>query len=166
LYNIDISARSDDEKNDGCESDEGLASTVVQPSTTNLHAAPEEETNPTTTGESSQQPAPIAAMPSLDTLNSLFSQKPEPRGQPEIVAFYLDKKNYPSGRKRSTSMSGLVGQERLLGYRTEGARSTGGIPGITVGSYRKIVKHPAYRKRSQSYSCADCKDSSLKPLQR
>lgn len=63
-------------------------------------------------------------------------------------------------------MSGLVGQERLLGYRVEGARSTGGIPGITIGSYRKIVKHPAYRKRSQSYSCVDCKDSSLKPLKR
>ncbi|KAG0288340.1 hypothetical protein BGZ96_007868 [Linnemannia gamsii] len=158
-----IGARSDDEKNDGCESDEGLVPTVVQSSVTILHAAPEEETNPETTGESSQQP-PNAATPSLDTLNSLFSQKPEPRGQPEIVAFYLDRKNYPSGRKRSTSMSGLVGQERLLGYRAEGARSTGGIPGITIGSYRKIVKHPAHRKRSQSYSCVGIKDSSLKPL--
>ncbi|KAG0080948.1 hypothetical protein BGZ90_010714 [Linnemannia elongata] len=157
------SPKSDDEKNEGCDSDEGV-STVVQQSTTNLNAPPEEETNYTAIGESSQQPASLAVVPSLDTLNSLFSQKPEPRGQPEIVAFYLDKKNHPPGRKRSTSMSGLVGQERLLGYRTEGARSTGGIPGITIGPYRKIIKHPAYRKRSQSYSCVDCKDSSLKPL--
>ncbi|KAF9137072.1 hypothetical protein BGX30_010580 [Mortierella sp. GBA39] len=157
------SPKSDDEKNEGCDSDEGV-STLVQTSTTNLNAPPEEETNLATISESSQQAAPVAVAPSLDTLNSLFSQKPEPRGQPEIVAFYLDKKNYPPGRKRSTSMSGLVGQERLLGYRAEGARSTGGIPGITIGPYRKIVKHPAYRKRSQSYSCMDRKDSSLKPL--
>ncbi|KAG0200692.1 hypothetical protein BGX33_010837 [Mortierella sp. NVP41] len=157
------SPKSDDEKHEGCESDEAQTSTVVQSSTTNLHA-PEEEAHLTMTGESPQQPIPVAAMPSLDTLNSLFSQKPEPRGQPEIVAFYLDRRNNPSGRKRSTSMSGLGGQERLLGYRTESARSTGGIPGITVGPYRKIVKHPTHRKRSQSYSCADGKGSTLRPL--
>ncbi|KAG0380856.1 hypothetical protein BGX24_004066 [Mortierella sp. AD032] len=159
------SPRSEDEKHEGCESDEDQASTVVPSSTTNLHAVPEDEGNLATISESlQQQPTPVAIMPSLDTLNSLFSQKPEPRGQPEIVAFYLDKRNFPAGRKRSTSMSGLVGQERLLGYRAEGARSTGGIPGITIGSYRKIIKHPAHRKRSQSYSCVDCKDSSLRPL--
>ncbi|KAF9908548.1 hypothetical protein EC991_009693 [Linnemannia zychae] len=79
------SPKSDDEKNEGCESDEGLASTVVQSSTTNLHTAPEEEAALAPTSESLQQPTSAAVMPSLDTLNALFSQKPEPRGQPEIA---------------------------------------------------------------------------------
>jgi hypothetical protein len=146
--------------------DGGLTANVFQSSGAHIHPPQEEEVASTTVSESLQQFPSTAAIPSLDALNSLFSQKPEPRGQPEIVAFYLGKRNLPAGRKRSTSMSGLVGHERLLGFRAEGAEGIGGIPGITVGPYRKIVKHPAHRKRSQSYSRVDCKDSSLRPLKR
>ncbi|KAF9927758.1 hypothetical protein FBU30_002875 [Linnemannia zychae] len=155
--------KSDDEKFEGGESDEGLTSTVPQPSATNLQSSPEEDTTITAVGDN-QQPAPATTMPSLEALNLLFSQKPEPPGQPEIVAFYLDRKNRPPGRKRSTSISGLGGEERLLGCRAESARSTGAIPGIAIGPYRKIVKYPAFRKRSKSFSSIECKDPSLKPL--
>ncbi|GJJ70560.1 hypothetical protein EMPS_02909 [Entomortierella parvispora] len=165
-----------------------------------------------------------ATVPALDALSTLFTQKPEPLGEPEIVKFYLDGRNspMPSGnmasitaptpsltapvsapmelvrspsgspaipsigtaagagmtniagtkqpktlrdsRKRAQSMSGLLGQERILGIRFESTEPTGSIPGISCLPYRKIDPHPARRKRTRSFACNDLSDVELHPL--
>jgi hypothetical protein len=63
-------------------------------------------------------------------------------------------------------MTGLVGQERLLGCRIEAAANTGAIPGIHIGAYHKINKHSAFRKRSSSFCSFDRKGTYFKPLKR
>ncbi|KAF9899136.1 hypothetical protein BX616_003256 [Lobosporangium transversale] len=161
--------KSDDERNDGEESDEVQPSTTVASSTVNFQGS-EEETPATFTAEAAPQSKPVAAIPSLDTLALLFSQKPEPPGPPEITAFYLERRNdhsnSGSSRKRSRSLTALGGQERLLGCRTIAAKSTGAIPGVSCGPRRKLVRHPAHRKRSQSYSSLDSKEVVVSPLRR
>ncbi|KAI8602646.1 hypothetical protein EDD21DRAFT_371272 [Dissophora ornata] len=163
------SPKSDDERNDGYESEEAPATTVIAPSTTNLQGS-EEDAPSTSVADVTPQSSSVAAFPSLDILASLFSLKLEPPGPPEIVVFRLDKgsSHRASGplspRKRSQSLTGLQGQERLLGCRYEAAKGTGAIPGVTCNAQRKIVKHPAWRKRSQSCSRLGCRDVSLRPL--
>ncbi|KAF9106039.1 hypothetical protein BGX27_009348 [Mortierella sp. AM989] len=159
-------ARSDDERNGGDDSDEALTSTVIAPSTSNFHGSEEEVLNSSTT-EVLPQPTSIAVSSSTNNLASLLSQKPEPPGKPEITTFYLDKRNNRSqsrSRKRARSMTGLAGEERLLGCRKEASKNLGGIPGIACGPQKKIIKHPAYRQRSQSCSCLDSKNASVLPL--
>ncbi|KAI1317759.1 hypothetical protein EDD11_007933 [Mortierella claussenii] len=160
-------SKSDDERNEGYESEDIPSTTTAGPSTTNFQGSEEEAPSAFAT-EVMPQTKTVVAFPSLDTLASLFTQKPEPPGAPEITAFYLDRRSdyltYGTSRKRSQSLSRLKGQERLLGCRIEAAKSTGAIPGITCGSQRKIVRNPAYRRRSQSYSCPDSKDVSICPL--
>ncbi|KAF8935236.1 hypothetical protein BGZ58_005154 [Dissophora ornata] len=121
------SPKSDDERNDGYESEEAPATTVIAPSTTNLQGS-EEDAPSTSVADVTPQSSSVAAFPSLDILASLFSLKPEPPGPPEIVVFRLDKgsSHRASGplspRKRSQSLTGLQGQERLLGCRYEAAK--------------------------------------------
>ncbi|KAG0251705.1 hypothetical protein BG011_007432 [Mortierella polycephala] len=162
----DNSLRSEDEKNEGSESEEMPISTTIALSAT----APQghEEDLPSVSAADPTQPSSNStAVPSLDTLTMLFSKKPEPRGPPEIAAFHLDRKvnrqNSPT-KKRSQSMTGLVGEERLLGCRNEASKGMGAIPGISTGPYRKIVKHPAHRGRTKSFSSFESKDASLRPL--
>ncbi|KAF9571140.1 hypothetical protein EC968_000998 [Mortierella alpina] len=171
------SPKSDNERNDGYDTDDAPTSAVIATSTTNVQGS-EEETPYTSTADIGHLSSSAAVVPSLDSLSLLFSQKPEPPGPPVITAFYLDKKikrsDSPlssstsptslSSRKRSQSMTGLVGHERLLGCRSEAAKGAGAIPGITIGAYRRLVRHPSHRKRSQSYSCLDVKGASLSPL--
>ncbi|KAF9198067.1 hypothetical protein BGZ49_001222 [Haplosporangium sp. Z 27] len=159
--------RSEDERNDGNDSDENPTSAFVGPSTVNFQGSEEEHTSSAT--EITPQPTPVAAFPTMDSLASLLSQKPEPPGKPEITMFYLDKKvnnrnNSGSTRTRSKSMSGLVGEERLLGCRIEASKPVGGMPGIVCGPQKNINKHPAFRKRSQSFSSLESKDARLRPL--
>ncbi|KAG0208536.1 hypothetical protein BGX28_000540 [Mortierella sp. GBA30] len=169
--------KSDDEKNDGDDSDDALTSTIIGVSTTNVQGS-EEEAPSASTVDTAQQSSSATAIPTLDSLSLLFSQKPEPPGPLEITAFYLDKKAKHDGssftsplqstststRKRSQSMTGLAGEERLLGCRSQGSKGTFALPGISIGPYRKVAKHPAHRKRSQSTSCLYDKDAELKPL--
>ncbi|KAF9943419.1 hypothetical protein BGZ67_000099 [Mortierella alpina] len=171
------SPKSDNERNDGYDTDDAPASAVIATSTTNVQGS-EEETLSLSTPDTGHQSSSAAVVPSLDSLSLLFSQKPEPPGPPVVTAFYLDKpirrSDCPpssstsptsvSTRMRSQSMTGLAGQERLLGCRSEASKGIGAIPGITIGSYRKIVKHPSHRKRSQSYSCPDAEGARLRPL--
>ncbi|KAG0295586.1 hypothetical protein BGZ98_001335, partial [Dissophora globulifera] len=164
--------KSDDEKNDGKndgdESDDATTMPVNLSSTINLHAS-EEEGPSTSTADMAPQISSTTTVPSLDTLASLFSLKPEPPGPPEIVAFYLDKRSLPntgasSTRRRSHSLSRLGVQERLLGCRKEAANNTGAIPGIPNNTQRKVAKHPAFRKRTKSFSSLESKDARLRPL--
>jgi hypothetical protein len=69
-------------------------------------------------------------------------------------------------RRRSQSLSRLGGHERLLGCGTEAAKGIGAIPGIACDPQRKIIQHPASRKRSQSHSYFQCKDINVRPLKR
>ncbi|KAF9338169.1 hypothetical protein BG006_009544 [Podila minutissima] len=146
------SPKSDNERMDGCESDEGTQITNVavahqlseddQALTTAAGTGATSTSNDPTTAPSNPSP------PQVEILTSLFSTLPEEPGLPEIVAFNLEKRrNYMStsqmtlpvlsfssiplsSRKRSQSMTGLVGHERLLGCRIEAAANTGAIPGI------------------------------------
>ncbi|KAF9985008.1 hypothetical protein BGZ65_011960 [Modicella reniformis] len=158
---------SDDERIEADESDEGQVSTANPPSTVNFQGSEEEAPN-TSTADVTSQLSSIPTFPSLDTLALLFTQKPEPPRPPEITPFYLNRRPNQfinaTSRKRSQSMTRLEGHERLLGCRTEAAKSTGAIPGIDCDLQRKIVKHPASRKRSQSYSHLQDKNVSVRPL--
>ncbi|KAG0098794.1 hypothetical protein BGZ93_010347 [Podila epicladia] len=182
------SPKSDNERIDGCESDEGTQITSVavahqlseddQALTTATGPGATSTSNDPTTAPSNPSP------PQVEILASLFSALPEEPGPPEIVAFNLEKRrnhlstsqtplpvlstssNPLSSRKRSQSMTGLVGHERLLGCRIEAAANTGAIPGNRVGAYHKINKHTAFRKRSSSFCSFDRKGTYLKPLKR
>lgn len=170
VIQTDYNLRSDDERIEGEESDEAGASTVIAPSTTNLQGSEDEVPN-TSTADLISQPSSVSAVPSLDTLASLFAKKPEPPGPPEITPFLLDRRpdwfnTTSESRKRSQSLSRIGGHERLLGCRTEAAKGTGAIPGITCDPQRKIVQHPAFRRRSRSHSYFQCKDVNVRPLKR
>ncbi|KAF9959796.1 hypothetical protein BGZ72_008714 [Mortierella alpina] len=171
------SPKSDDERNDEHNPDDTPTATVNASLSTNIQGS-EEETTSMSTPDTSHQSSSTAMVPSPDSLSQLFSQKPEPPGPPVITAFYLDKKfkridsplsssASPASvfpRKRSQSMTSLAGHERLLGCRSEASKGTGVIPGIAIGQYRSIIKHPSHRKRSQSSSCLDEKGASLRSL--
>ncbi|KAG0039436.1 hypothetical protein BGZ82_008291 [Podila clonocystis] len=146
------SPKSDNERIDAYESDEGtqIANVVVthqlseddQALTTATGPGAISTSNDLTTAPSNPSP------PQVEILASLFSALPEEPGPPEIVAFNLEKRrnhlslsqtpspvlstssNPLSSRKRSQSMTGLVGHERLLGCRIEAAANTGAIPGV------------------------------------
>ncbi|KAF9354558.1 hypothetical protein BGX34_010947 [Mortierella sp. NVP85] len=163
-YNV----RSDDERIEGEESDEPGGSTVIVPSTINLHGS-EDDAPYTSTAENISQPLSVSTFPSLDTLALLFTKKPEPPGSPKITSFSLNRRpdwfNITSeSRRRSQSLSRLGGHERLLGCRTEAAKGTGAIPGIACDPQRKIIQHPATRKRSRSHSYFQSKDINVRPL--
>ncbi|KAG0053700.1 hypothetical protein BGZ83_000584 [Gryganskiella cystojenkinii] len=285
------SPRSDDEKGDGYESDDGMLPSTVTPSVTNgpgseddlppkyLTDAQQQQlqqiqqqqpqsaqqqqsgqgqvqqqqplsaglTNSATVMSATTTSSTTSTGAALDALSALFTQKPEPIGEPEIVKFYLDDRfkssgppmspshtalataasttatnaslstpisapaelvrspsgspaipstttvggattgtgSIPSGtgptsgtgatsispsrpagdnRKRAQSLSGLLGQERLLGCRLETTEPTGSIPGIHCLPYRKIDPHPARRKRTRSFACHDLNDENLQPL--
>ncbi|KAF9194798.1 hypothetical protein BGZ50_005678 [Haplosporangium sp. Z 11] len=162
----DVSPKSEDEKNEGSESEEMPISTTIAPSSTTFQGY-EEDSHSVPVADPTQPSSNSTNVPSLDTLTMLFSKKPEPPGPPVITAFHLDRKvnrlNSPT-RKRSQSMTGLIGEERLLGCRKEAVRDTGAIPGLSTGLYRKIVKHPAHRRRTKSFSSFESKDASLRPL--
>lgn len=181
-------------------------------------------TNSATAISTTSTSSTSTTVPALDALSALFTQKPEPLGEPEIVKFYLDGRNSPmlsgnmasttaatpsliapisapaesvrsaSGspaipsvatitgtgmasttnskspkilwhsRKRAQSLSGLQGQERILGIRFESTKPTGSIPGISCLPYRNIDPHPARRKRVRSFACHDLSDVELRPL--
>ncbi|KAG0007805.1 hypothetical protein BGZ80_004212, partial [Entomortierella chlamydospora] len=109
------------------ESDELQISTPFVPPTINLQGSEEEPSS--SAAEATPQPASIPVSTPNDYLTSLLSQKPEPPGKPEIVRFYLDRKvhrpNSGSPRKRAQSMTGLAGEERLLGCRIEASKPVG-----------------------------------------
>lgn len=181
-------------------------------------------TNSATAISTANTSSTSTTVPALDALSSLFTQKPEPLGEPEIVKFYLDGRDSPmlsgnmasttaaapsliapisapaellrsasgspaipsvataagtgmtsttntkpprtlrDSRKRAQSMSGLQGQERILGIRSESTKPTGSIPGIRCLPYRNIDPHPARRKRTRSFACHDLSDVGLRPL--
>ncbi|KAF9429993.1 hypothetical protein BGZ94_008724 [Podila epigama] len=177
------SPKSDVERNDGYETDEGTQTTHPLPAG---YQASEDEmglfTGPNGAGpinassDTSMVPTP-PVLPQFEILTSLFSAQPEEPGPPEIVAFNLERQpihtsstyspmdSAPYGpRKRSQSMTGLAGHERLLGCRIEAAESTGAIPGIQIGSRYRIDKHPAFRKRSSSFCSFNKQGANLKPL--
>ncbi|KAF9388340.1 hypothetical protein CPB97_001195 [Podila verticillata] len=180
------SPKSDNERNEGYESDEG---TQIMNANTATRQVSEDDQATTTTGlgtasayNDPTSAAPNPSLPQVEILASLLSALPEEPGPPEIVAFNLERRrNYLSTsqtpspllstssnplsfRKRSQSMTGLVGQERLLGCRIEAAANTGAIPGIHIGAYHKINKHSAFRKRSSSFCSFDRKGTYFKPL--
>ncbi|KAF9317930.1 hypothetical protein BG003_000159 [Podila horticola] len=182
------SPKSDNERVDGYESDDGTQ--IMNVAVT--HQLSEDDqvlttaAGPGVTSTSNDQATapPNSSQPQVEILASLFSALPEEPGPPEIVAFNLKRRrnhlstsqtpspvlstfsNSLSSRKRSQSMTGLVGHERLLGCRIEAAANTGAIPGVHIGPYHKINKHSAFRKRSSSFCSFDRKGTYLKPLKR
>ncbi|KAF8953865.1 hypothetical protein BGZ52_011791 [Haplosporangium bisporale] len=123
------SPKSDNERNEGYESDEG---TQIMNANTATHQVSEDDQAITTTGlgtaSTSNDPTsapPNPSPPQVEILASLFSALPEEPGPPEIVAFNLERRrnylstsqtpspvlsassNPLSSRKRSQSMTGL-----------------------------------------------------------